>query len=134
MTEDAFDLSSTYVHLGLGARVIPLPDFEWTAEYLDRYEADYEADGPEGRLVMISHQVETWTTWERHPAGEELVVLLSGRIDLVQDLDGADRIVPMRPGQAVINPRGVWHRSVVHEPGDTLFVTPGIGTEHRPVT
>jgi hypothetical protein len=31
---EAFDLSTTYAHLGLGARVEPLPDFEWTPEYL----------------------------------------------------------------------------------------------------
>jgi quercetin dioxygenase-like cupin family protein len=133
VTDEAFDLSSTYVHLGLGARAIPLPHFEWTAEYLARYEAEHEADGPEGRLVTINHQVETWTTWERHPAGEELVVLLSGRVDLIQQVGGADHTIRMLPGQAVINPAGVWHRSVVHEPGDALFVTPGLGTEHKPV-
>jgi hypothetical protein len=27
---EAFDLSATYIHLGLGARATPLPDFEWT--------------------------------------------------------------------------------------------------------
>jgi mannose-6-phosphate isomerase-like protein (cupin superfamily) len=133
VTDDAFDLSSTHVHLGLGARAIPLPDFEWSAEYLARYEAEHEADGAEGRLVTLNHQTETWPTWERHPAGEEVVVLLSGRVDLVQEVDGAERTIPMVPGQAVINPQGVWHRSVVHEPGDALFITPGLGTEHRPV-
>jgi mannose-6-phosphate isomerase-like protein (cupin superfamily) len=133
MPGDAFDLSSTFVHLGLGSRAVPLPDFEWSPEYLARYEADHAADGPEGRLVTISHQAKTWSSWERHPAGEELVVLLSGRVDLVQEIDGAEHLVELRPGQAMINPAGVWHRSVVHEPGDALFVTPGIGTEHRPL-
>ena len=48
-----------------------------------------------------------------HPAGEEVVYLLSGAIDLV--LDGADgeRIVPLRDGEAYIVPRGTWHRAVV---------------------
>ena len=48
-----FDLSQVYVHLGLGARAETLPDFTWSEEYLRRYEADHEADGDEGRLVMI---------------------------------------------------------------------------------
>jgi hypothetical protein len=41
-------------------------------------------------------------------------------------------VVELRPGEAVVNPRNVWHTATVHEPGDALFVTPGRGTEHRP--
>jgi hypothetical protein len=26
-----------------------------------------------------------------------------------------------------------WHRAIVHQPGDALFVTPGAGTRTRPV-
>jgi len=129
---DAFDLSSTFVHLGRGAAATPIPDFEWTEEFLSAFSARFADDGPEGRLVCVTPQERTWTSWERHPAGEELVVLLSGRVDLVQEIDGSEHVVELRPGQAVINPRGVWHRSIVHEPGDALFVTPGMGTEHRP--
>lgn len=130
---DAFDLSSTFVHLGLGSRAELLPDFEWSEEYLDGYTRQHEADGAEGRLVSISEQRDTWTSWERHPAGDELVVLLSGRVDLVQDRDGDEHTIEMHPGMAAVNPAGTWHRSVVHEPGRALFVTPGIGTEHRPL-
>ena len=43
------------------------------AKYLQHYEADHEADGDEGRLVMIGPEEATWTSWERHPAGEEVV-------------------------------------------------------------
>ena len=128
----AFDLARTYVHLGLGARAEPLPDFEWTPEFLGRYQAAHIGDGDEGRLVCLVRQDATWDSWERHPAGEELVVLVSGRVDLIQEIGGAPRVVPLRPGEAVVNPRGVWHTADVHEPGDALFVTPGRGTEHRP--
>ena len=128
----AFDLSSTYVHLGLGARATPVPDFEWTAGFLAQYEETFAADGDEGRLVTLNEQNETWTFWERHPAGEELVVLISGRVDLIQDLDGLEQLIELRPGQAVVNPKGVWHSSIVHDPGLALFITPGRGTEHRP--
>jgi hypothetical protein len=38
----------------------------------------------------------------------------------------------LQPGEAMVNPRGVWHTADVHEPGKGLFVTPGRGTEHRP--
>lgn len=132
MTEH-FDLSKTYVHLGLGATATPLPDFEWSPTYLESYERRFAGDGVEGRLVVVSEQATTWDFWERHPAGEELVVLLSGRVDVIQELDGKEETTPLTPGEALINPIGVWHRSVVHEPGTVLFVTPGLGTEHRPI-
>jgi hypothetical protein len=132
MTE-VFDLSSTYVHLGLGATATSLPGFQWSASYLEGYERRFASDGAEGRLVVISPQAETWDFWERHPAGEEVVVLLTGRIDVVQELDGVEVVTSLHPLEAIINPTAVWHRSVVHEPGTALFITPGMGTEHRPI-
>jgi mannose-6-phosphate isomerase-like protein (cupin superfamily) len=132
MADPAFDLSRTFVHLGLDARAVPIPDFEWNAEFLDGYEQSFAADGDEGRLVCIVSQDATWDTWERHPAGEELVVLLTGRADLIQDVDGTHRVVELHSGQAVVNPRNVWHTTLGHEPGTALFITPGRGTEHRP--
>jgi mannose-6-phosphate isomerase-like protein (cupin superfamily) len=128
-----FDLSTTYVHLGLGATATPLPDFEWSTDYLTAYEERFASDGIEGRLVVVSPQTQTWDTWERHPAGEEVVVLLTGRVDVIQELDGAEVSTPLGPGEALINPIGVWHRTVVHVPGTALFITPGMGTEHRPI-
>jgi mannose-6-phosphate isomerase-like protein (cupin superfamily) len=130
--DESLDLSSVPIHLGLGATSTPLPGFNWSSEYLDGYERRFATDGAEGRLVAIFHSAESWPTWERHPAGEEVVVLLSGRIDLIQRIDGSERRVAMTPGQAVINPKGVWHTADVHEPGDALFITPGQGTEHVP--
>ncbi len=120
------------MHLGRGARAEPIADFEWTSEFLDRYEADHASDGDEGRLVMIAPSDETWNFWERHPAGEELVAVISGRITLIQEVDGSQRRIKLSAGEATINPRGVWHTTDVHEPGKVLFVTPGLGTEHRP--
>ena len=128
----AFDLSSTFVHLGLGSMAIPLDDFEWTAEFLSRYEADHAADGDEGRLVLVAASEADWSFWERHPAGDEVVFLISGRVTVIQEIGGSERSVSLSPGEAIINPRGSWHTTDVHEPGKVLFVTPGRGTEHRP--
>jgi mannose-6-phosphate isomerase-like protein (cupin superfamily) len=130
---DAFNLSDVFIHLGVGATATPLPDFAWSPEYLAGYQERFAADGAEGRLICVMPQDETWDSWERHPAGDEVVVLLSGRVDLVQDLDGAEHVVELQPGQAVINPAGVWHTARVHEPGVALFVTPGRGTEAKPL-
>ncbi len=130
---EAFDLSEVFVHLGLGVTATPLPDFTWTPEYLAGYQERFATDGTEGRLVCVVAQNETWDSWERHPGGEEVVVLLTGRVDLVQELDGHEHVVELRPGQAVINPAGVWHTARVHEPGVALFITPGRGTEAKPL-
>lgn len=130
---EPFDLSEVFIHLGVGSTATPLPDFTWSPEYMAGYHERFAADGAEGRLVCLMAQEKTWDTWERHPAGEEVVVLLSGRVDLVQDLDGAEHVVELHPGQAVINPPGVWHTARVHEPGVGLFITPGRGTEVKPV-
>jgi mannose-6-phosphate isomerase-like protein (cupin superfamily) len=131
-TPSVFDLSVTFVHLGLGATVVELPGFSWTKEYLDGYEELTAGDGIDGRLVTMSPQEHTWTTWERHPAGEELVVQLSGRAVLIQDLPEGENRLELGPGQAAINPKGVWHTADVIEAGTALFITPGRGTSHRP--
>jgi quercetin dioxygenase-like cupin family protein len=129
---DSFDLSTTHVHLGRGARATPIPDFRWTPEFLGRYAEEHAADGDEGRLVLMGSSDSSWTSWERHPAGEELVVLVSGRVTLIQEIDGVERRTELHAGEAIVNPRNVWHTADIHEPSRTLFITPGLGTEHKP--
>ena len=132
MTRSGFDLSTTHVHLGLGSRAVPIPDFEWTPAFLARYAAEHNSDGDEGRLVMIGTGDSSWATWERHPAGEEVVVVISGRVTVVQELDGVENRIELTEGEAAINPRNVWHTADIAEPCRMLFITPGQGTEHRP--
>jgi uncharacterized cupin superfamily protein len=140
--ETGFDLSKTHVHLGLKGRAVPVPNFEWSPEFLEYYASEFALDGEEGRLVMIGSSATSWTFWERHPAGAELVVVISGRMTLVQEFrqrspsaEGDvlhEEQITLGPGEAAINPRGIWHTSDVIDPGRVLFITPGIGTEHRP--
>ena len=128
-----FDLSRTFVHLGLDRTATPLPDFTFTPECLAAYAERFADDGTGGRLVCVLAQGQTWDSWERHPAGEEVVYLISGRVDLVQELGGAEHLVALHSGEAVVNPANVWHTARVIEPGYALFITPGAGTEIRPV-
>jgi hypothetical protein len=132
MADEAFDLATTYVHLGQGAQAVALPGFQWTRDYMMTYLTTFASDGIRGRLVGITPATETWTHWERHTEGDEIVVQLSGRSDVVQEVDGGYRTLSLAPGMAVINRRGVWHTSDVHEPGQTLFVVSGRRTEYRP--
>lgn len=127
-----FALADSPIHLGRGATAVPLPDFSWSADYLAAYVERFAADGDEGRLVTMGELSATWDTWERHPAGEEVVLVLSGRADLIQRIDGGERRIALSTGQAAVNPPGVWHTADVHEPGEALFITPGRGTEHEP--
>jgi len=123
----AFELSKRYLDLrgdGRAREIAVSPDF-WEA--LERGD-----ERVEGRLVAVFPMTETWPYWERHPAGEELVYCLSGALDLVLELPGGEHAVSLSPGKGVVVPTGVWHRGVVREPGECLFVTPGEGTEHRP--
>ena len=101
---------------------------EWFAAYAERHAAD----GSEGRLVSMYSFSESWTSWERHPAGDEAVICIAGEITLIQELPDGTQKVPLRAGEYAINPRGVWHTADVTRHATALFITAGVGTEHRP--
>jgi quercetin dioxygenase-like cupin family protein len=129
---EAIDLDETPVHLGLGSRASVVEGFAWDPEVLEAYVAAVADDGAEGRMVMLFDARASWTSWERHPAGEEVVICLSGRMTVTYEHDGQRRSIDLAAGQAMVNPRGAWHTADVHEPGRFLTITPGVGTEHRP--
>jgi mannose-6-phosphate isomerase-like protein (cupin superfamily) len=126
------DLAAQPIHLGLGSRAMAVEGFGWDGDTLAAYAAAVAADGAEGRLVMAFQGSEPWATWERHPAGDEVVICLAGRMTLIREADGRVEEVTLGPREATVNPRGVWHTADVHEPVWFLTITPGLGTEHRP--
>jgi quercetin dioxygenase-like cupin family protein len=124
----AFTLDGTYIHLK--------PDDSARAmEGGDRFWATIQqrTDLDEGRLMGVTGQSADWDHWERHPAGEEILTLLSGEMELVLDMEGGEQRTVLKAGETFIVPRGTWHRGIVREAGRLMFVTPGRGTEHRPV-
>lgn len=125
-------IADTPLHLGLGAVAVPLEGFAWSPEYLGAYEERVAGDGAEGRLVTWFEMTADWDSWEVHPAGEEVVLCVSGRFRLHQESDGVTTAIEVGAGEYVINPPGVWHTADVIEPGSGLFITPGQGTSHRP--
>lgn len=126
------NLFNTPIHLGLGAKAVVEPDFtgmEWYADYVGRH-AD---DGVEGRLVSLYTFSESWDSWEMHPHGDEVVICTAGQITLHQEMaDGTTAMVTLGPGEYAINPPGVWHTADVDGQATALFITAGLGTEHRP--
>jgi mannose-6-phosphate isomerase-like protein (cupin superfamily) len=132
-TRSSIDLTTTPLHLGLGSRALPVEGFGWDGGVLAAYAAAVAEDGAEGRLVMVFQEgAGSWDVWERHPAGDEVVICLSGRMTVIRDVDGEHEPVELGPCEAMINPAGVWHTADVHEPVRFMTITPGLGTAHRP--
>lgn len=72
--------------------------------------------------------------WERHPLGEEVLCLLEGRVVVTLSAENApEQQVTLTDGQALVVPRGTWHRLHVEQAGRLMFVTPSVGSEHRRV-
>jgi quercetin dioxygenase-like cupin family protein len=69
-----------------------------------------------------------------HPDGDELLYLISGAVSVVLELPDATQTLKLVPGQAVIVPKGVWHRVLINEPSRLVHLTPGPGGEHRPLS
>ena len=120
------------LHLGLGARAIPQPGFtgmEWYEDYVTRTAAD----GAEGRLVSLFRFTESWDSWEMHPAGEEVVICIAGEMTLIQEFaDEKTRYLVLGAGDYAVNPSGVWHTADISGEASALFITAGMGTQHRP--
>lgn len=126
------NLLTTPLHLGLGSRARPVQGFAWDPELLEAYAEATEADGAEGRMVIIIEGEGPGHHWERHPAGDEVVVCLSGRAMVVRDSGDSSDEISLRPGEATVNPAGVWHAVDMDGRARILTITAGVGTEHRP--
>ena len=133
---EALPLTKFPIHLGLGATAEPQPEFphdERAMEWYESYGRRNEADGYEGRLVSAYTFTESWRAWEMHPNGTEVVICTAGSLTLHQELaDGSTQTVTLEPGQYAINPPGAWHTADIDGTASAIFITSGIGTQHRP--
>lgn len=128
----AANIMTTPLHLGLGGRAAPLSPIDGM-DWYDAYEADTAADGVDGRLVSAWDFDGDWDSWEMHPAGDEVVICLTGTIMLHQEFaDGGTARLELNPGDYAINPPGCWHTADVAGTACVLFITAGRGTQHRP--
>jgi quercetin dioxygenase-like cupin family protein len=130
-TSPVFSLDEFPAHLGLGATAEREPRFTGM-EWYEGYAKRHESDGVEGRLGSMYTVDASWTSWEVHPRGAELVVCTAGKMTVHQEIDGKVHTATLRAGEAVINQPGVWHTADVEEPCTALFITSGLGTHHRP--
>ena len=123
------DAGKTYVHLDHAgaARLLEVDEKFWT-ELMAGGRPDLER----GHLVMAFAFAAPWDSWEMHPHGEEIVMLLSGEATFVlETAQGLERVRLGRAGEFVVVPRGTWHTADTEIATTMLFITAGAGTEHR---
>ena len=97
------------------------------------YDAlDVAYDGFRNHALIACYDfAEDWGSWERHPEGDEIVVLLSGNATMVLWQHESEELVELgSPGSYVVVPRGIWHTARVSGPTKMVFITPGQNTQH----
>ena len=120
------------IHLGRGGRASVEPPFTGE-DWYEAYGKRHAADGADGRLVSLYRFEESWSSWEMHPLGDEVVLCLEGSMTLHQQFaDGTERSLELSAGEYAINPPGAWHTADCAGPAVALFITTGEGTTHRP--
>lgn len=131
VTNKAEDVLQTVLHVQDGGKIeqIAVTEAFWS-DLLSGARPELD----QGRLISAFSFSQDWPSWERHPAGEELVMLLGGATTLVLEEVNGERELPLETvGRYVLVPRGVWHTARTTQPTTLLFITPGAGTEHRSV-
>jgi quercetin dioxygenase-like cupin family protein len=120
------------LHLGLGAKAIVQPEFTGEMDWYMGYGERCGGDGAEGRLVSAHRFTQSWDSWEMHPLGDEVVICTEGQLTLHQEhADGTTASVTISAGEYAINPPGTWHTADIEGTATALFITAGMGTEHR---
>lgn len=96
-------------------------------------ELDRRFNHFKGHSLIAMHGFNSdWPTWEKHPAGDEIVVLLSGAATMTLRKKSGDETVRLtEPGSYLVVPKDTWHTAHISEPTRMLFITPGEGTENR---
>jgi quercetin dioxygenase-like cupin family protein len=126
-------LASLPIHLGLGSTAEICPPFNGEMAWYEAYGKRHEKDGMEGRLVSMHTFEKSWDMWEMHPSGCEVVLCTAGAMTLHQEnSDGHIATIELEQGQYAINRPGVWHTADVQGSATAVFITAGLGTQHRP--
>ncbi|MEP4890862.1 MAG: hypothetical protein ABJV04_12605 [Aliiglaciecola sp.] len=82
-------------------------------------------------LVAAHTFTENWQTWEMHPTGDELVVLMSGQCELIIRIGNADKHIALKQqGDFAVIPKAHWHTAHCDKRTNLLFITPGEGTQN----
>ena len=86
--------------------------------------ADYREGG-----IFVGHWAGA-SEWERHSAGDEIVMVLEGATTMFIWTDDGERATALSAGQLVIVPQSTWHRFETPVGVKLMTVTPQ-PTDHR---
>lgn len=67
---------------------------------------------------------------ERHNDGDEIIIVVSGKIEVVSD-SNPDKCLTLYSGDSCIIRKGEWHKISVIEKTQLVYVTPSSNNEHR---
>jgi len=85
----------------------------------------------EGHLLgvfPISKPDDLHIEWEMHPAGDEILIMLTGELPVEYSGGSHGGTSSLGQGHATVIPKGVWHRLVLRTPGLLLSLSPLEGT------
>ncbi len=114
---DPISIDASVAALGfLGYRTPSSPAEDFAGAFAQI--AEYRDGG-----VFIGHWAGR-SEWERHPVGDEIVMVVSGETTIsFLTVDGEARST-MGAGQMVVVPQGTWHRFDTPDEVEVLTVTP----------
>ena len=136
MTQNAIDLGRTPIHLSSvgasdsGAEV--LLNFNFDGPSFETYIKTHCSAQSPGRIIMIESSAKDWDSWECHPLGDEIVIVLEGEGTFIQATDQGEVHIPVSAGMSVVNPKGVWHTADITVPIKAVYITPAPDTHHKP--
>lgn len=96
-----------------------------------RLEQNYGAF--KGHELISCHEFDSaWDSWEIHPAGDEIVVLIAGSITFVLKIGDEEHQTHLDAvGSFLIVPKDTWHTAKNANNAKVLFITPGEGTQNK---
>ena len=137
VAENTFDLLQNYFFLEPDGSATVLPGgIDFWSQAMSGKPSDPGIrklmDSEYGRLLTVLTMNADWTTWEMHPAGDELLFMLEGTATFLMDLPDGVKEVEFNAGRLLVIPRGVWHTAKMSGPARLLVITAGHGTQVKP--
>ena len=88
-----------------------------------------------GQLWLLSeHQYEfDWEDQKMHPAGDEVIYLLSGSMDVILNVGKSATTIKLRTSGVATIPRGIWYTIKVYSPCHVLNISREFNTKHKKI-
>lgn len=106
---------------------------DFDATLYERLDKNYNLF--KGHDLISCHEFDDdWTSWEKHPNGDEVIILLSGAVTFVLQQDQGNQSIALNTeGSCVIIPKNTWHTAKTNIKSKVLFITPGEATQHKAI-